>query len=78
MIFLLNLAIMAETEDFKMAVSKAQIRATHKYGKALYYRPTIMIKRELEEAIRQKAQSEGKSISTYIQDLLKKDLGLTD
>ena len=61
-----------------MAISEAQIRATHKYGKKAYYRPTIMIKRQYEEAVRQKAESEGKSISTYIQDLIKKDLGIED
>lgn len=61
-----------------MAVSKAQMKAVTKYMAKSYYRPSIMLRKELKDAITEKAQSEGKSVSAYIQDLIKKDLGLTD
>jgi len=59
-----------------MAVSKAQMKAVNKYQKKAYYRPSILLSREYEEALRTKAESEGKSVSSYIQDLIKNDLGV--
>ena len=61
-----------------MTASKARIRANDKYKKKAYYRPSINLRREYEDALRKRAESEGKSVSTYIQDLIKKDLGLTE
>lgn len=57
-------------------VSKAQIKANHKYGKKAYYRPTIMIRREYQEQVIARATSQGLSISGYVWGLIKKDLGI--
>ncbi len=59
-------------------VSKAQLRATAKYEKAKYWRPTIRLPKEAEEQLRQRAESQGKSINSYIADLVLKDLGIED
>lgn len=59
-------------------VTKAQLKATQKYAKKTYYRPCVMLRREYESALREKAASEGKTVSTYIQDLIKKDLGIKE
>lgn len=61
-----------------MPVSEAHMKATQKWVKKAYYRPSICLKREYEDALRQRAAAEGKSVSTYIQDLIKKDLGIKE
>lgn len=61
-----------------MGVSEAQMKAVHKYTTKNYYRPCVMLRREYEQALREKADKEGKSVSTYIQDLIKKDLGVKE
>lgn len=61
-----------------MAVSEAHMRASNKWNKKAYYRPSICLKREYEDLLRVKAEKEGKSVSLYIQDLIKKDLGVTE
>lgn len=58
--------------------SKAQIRANNKFMKKAYYRPSIMLRREYEEALRSKAEKNGQSVSGYIIELIKKDLGVTE
>ena len=57
-----------------MAKSEAQIRATNKYDSKTYYRPSIMLRREYETAIRNRASELNLSMSAYIQTLIKKDL----
>ena len=59
-----------------MPVSKAKMKANQKWNAKAYYRPTIYIPREFENALHQKAAAEGKTVSTYIQDLIKADLGI--
>lgn len=61
-----------------MAVSKAQQRATQKYTTKTYYRPSIMLRREYEEALREKAEAKGMSVSGYIIELIKKDLDINE
>lgn len=62
----------------RMAKTEAQIRATQKYDKKAYYRPTIYLSREYEMALHDKAAAKGKTVSTYIQDLIKADLGIIE
>lgn len=57
-----------------MAKSEANIRATKKYDKKTYYRPTIYLRREYEEAIHLRADELNMSMSAYIQTLIKMDL----
>jgi len=57
-----------------MPVSKAQIKASDKYKAKTYYRPSINLRREYEEAIRERAAELNMTMSTYIQTLIKKDL----
>ena len=54
--------------------TQAQNRATQKYMAKAYYRPTIYLRREYEEAIRNRAAELNMSMSEYIQTLIKKDL----
>lgn len=61
-----------------MPVSKAQIKATNKWNKKAYYRPSICLRREYEEPLRKKAAAKGESVSSYIQDLIKKDLDIKE
>lgn len=61
-----------------MSVSESQMKANKKYMKKAYYRPSIMLRREYEEALREKADKEGLSVSGYIVELIKKDLGVTE
>lgn len=60
----------------KMAVSKAQMKATQKYMGKTYYRPCVMLRREYEDALRKKAEEKGMTVSSYIVELIKKDLNL--
>lgn len=57
-----------------MAKTEAQIRATKKYDKKTYYRPTILLRREYEEQIHDRAKDLNMSMSSYILELIKKDL----
>lgn len=61
-----------------MGTSKAQMRASQKWNKKAYYRPSVCLPRKYEDALREKAAQEGKTVSTYIQDLIKKDLGVEE
>ena len=61
-----------------MAASEAQMRATAKYKTKAYYRPSILLRREYEEPIRERAKKLNMSMSEYIQSLIKKDLGITE
>lgn len=61
-----------------MSTSDAQIRATNKWNKKAYYRPSVCLRREYEEPLRKKAAAKGESVSAYIQDLIKKDLGIKE
>ena len=57
-----------------MSASKAQIKANNKWNKKAYYRPSICVRREHEEDIRNRAKELGMSMSEYIQTLIKTDL----
>lgn len=61
-----------------MPVSEAQMKAVKKYNAKAYYRPCVCLSREYEDALRDKAAAEGKTVSTYIQDLIKADLGIIE
>lgn len=61
-----------------MAKTEAQIRATKKYDKKAYYRPTIMLKREFEVLIHNRAKELNMSMSSYILSLIKKDLNIEE
>lgn len=61
-----------------MGIRKSQMEAVHRYNTKNYYRPSINLRREYEDLLRAKAEQEGKTVSTYIQDLIKKDLGITE
>lgn len=54
--------------------TEAQMRATKKYDKKAYYRPTICLKREYEDALHKKADAKGLSVSEYIKRLIINDL----
>lgn len=57
-----------------MPASKAQQKAVQKYMAKNYYRPSIMLKRDYEKDIRNRAKELNMSMSEYIQTLIKKDL----
>ncbi len=61
-----------------MAVTKAQMKATQKYMGKTYYRPCVMLRREYEDALREKAETKGMTVSSYIVELIKKDLGIEE
>ena len=61
-----------------MAISEAQQRAVKKYMAKAYYRPSIMLKREYELAILNRAKELNMSMSEYIQSLIKKDLNIEE
>jgi len=57
-----------------MPVSKAQQKAVQKYMAKNYYRPSILLRREYEEQIHDRAKDLNMSMSSYILELIKKDL----
>lgn len=59
-----------------MAASKAQMKAVDKYKRINYYRPSINLRREYEELIRNRAKELDMSMSEYIQSLIKRDLNI--
>lgn len=61
-----------------MPVSKAQMKAVQKYSSKSYYRPCVMLRREYEDMLRKKAEENNTTVSNYIVDLIKKDLGITE
>ena len=61
-----------------MAMSKAQIRANHKYNTKTYYRPSIALRREYEPLIRERAKELNMTMSSYILSLIKKDLSIEE
>ena len=61
-----------------MPASKAHIKASNKFNKKAYYRPSICLRREYEEMLREKADKKSLSVSGYILELIKKDLGVTE
>lgn len=58
--------------------SEAKIRANQRYTTKAYYRPCVCLRREYEELLREKAEENGTTISGYIVDLIKKDLGIKE
>lgn len=57
-----------------MAKTEAQMRAQTKWMAKAYYRPSILLRREYEASIRNRAKELNMSMSEYIQTLIKKDL----
>ena len=52
------------------------MRAVDKYKRENYYRPSINLRREYEELIRNRAKELDMSMSEYIQSLIKRDLNI--
>lgn len=59
-----------------MAKSEAWVKANQKFMAKAYYRPSILLRREYEELIRNRAKELDMSMSEYIQSLIKKDLDI--
>lgn len=59
-----------------MPISEAKKKANKKYDQKTYYRPTIFLRREYEELLHKRADEKGLSVSGYIIELIKKDLGV--
>lgn len=59
-----------------MPKTEAQMRAQDKWRTKAYYRPSINLRREYEELIRNRAKELDMSMSEYIQSLIKKDLNI--
>lgn len=53
--------------------SEAHNRAAQKYQNAHYYRTTVIIPKDMEDVIKEKAKNYG-SVNAYINYLLNKDL----
>lgn len=57
-----------------MSVSKAQQKATNKYNLNSYDNLQIRVKKGEREKIKLYAESIGKSLNSYINDLIKSDM----
>ena len=57
-----------------MAYSEAAKKATIKYQKKAYDRLELKVKKGEKQRIKQRADVLGKSVNTYIWDLIQKDL----
>ncbi len=57
-----------------MAKSAKKIISDNRWNAKAYYRPSINLRREYEDAIRERAKELNMSMSTYIQTLVKMDL----
>ena len=60
-----------------MAISKAQQNATAKYCKKSYDTTIVRFKKGDLELIKAHAESQGKSVNGYINDLIKADMQLS-
>lgn len=61
-----------------MAKSEKKIASDNKWNTKAYYRPAICLRREYEDMLRKKAEENNTTVSNYIVDLIKKDLGITE
>lgn len=59
-----------------MGASKAQLKANHKYQTKAYFRPCVCVRREYEEALREKASANNETVGGYILRLIMQDLGV--
>lgn len=57
-----------------MAKNPKKIISDNRWNAKAYYRPSINLRREYEDAIRERAKELDMSMSSYIQALIKKDL----
>ncbi len=57
-----------------MSVSKAQIRATEKYKKANYWRPSLCFPKAWEPIIREQCETDGVSINSFISSIVEAEL----
>lgn len=55
-------------------LSKARIEANNRYNLKAYDRINIAVKKGKKETIKNRAEQQNKSINTYINDLIEKDL----
>lgn len=55
-------------------MSKSQTRASNKYNAKAYDRIALQVKKGERELIRAYAESQGKSLNAYINDLIKADM----
>ena len=58
--------------------SKAQMRATAKYEKENYDDIRLRVKKGERDVIKAYAESQGKSLNAYINDLIKADMSKSD
>lgn len=61
-----------------MPYSDAQKRATAKYNAKAYDRIEVKVKKGQKEIIQKKAESQNKSLNSYIVDLIEQDLNKPD
>lgn len=59
-----------------MPTTEAQTRATRKYKKKAYYRPSILFRKELEEPIRSYCEENGVSINELVNQAVKSYIGI--
>ena len=57
-----------------MPKSQKKMISDAKWNAKAYYRPTVCLRREYEDAIRDRAKELNMTMSNYIQTLIKKDL----
>ena len=57
-------------------MAKAQTRASNKYQSKAYDRIALLVKKGDRELIKAYAESQGKSLNGYINDLIKADMEL--
>lgn len=58
-----------------MKMSKAQTRASNKYQAKTYDRVALLVRKGDREVIKAYAESLGKSLNAYINDLIRADMG---
>lgn len=57
-----------------MAKSEKKMAYDNAWNAKTYYRPAVCLRREYEDATRERAKDLGLTVSNYIQELIKKDL----
>ena len=67
-----------QKEEAAMPYSDAQKRATAKYNAKAYDRIEVKVKKGQKEIIQKKAESQSKSLNSYIVDLIEQDLDKPD
>lgn len=66
--------VINSNRGIRKMIPESQMKAVKKYMNKAYYRPSILLQREHEDALRAKAEKEGLTISSYIKKLILEDL----